>query len=98
MEMRKAGLLAAMLLAGSLGLHAAVAEEQATGEDGEQVTGMVTAADETTREIVLDEDQTFVMEEHGGTSLWPQVGDRVTLFYREEEGEKVITRIGQPQE
>lgn len=94
--MRKGVLMAAVLAAGMLGFQGAIAEEQA--EDEEQVTGMVTAADEVTREIVIDEDETFVMADHGGAALWPQVGDRITLFYREEDGERVVTRIGQPQE
>jgi hypothetical protein len=98
MEMRKGVLMAAMLAAGLLGFQGATAEEQAAAEDEEQVTGMVTAADEVTRELVIDEDETFVMADHGGAALWPNVGDRITLFYREEDGEKVITRIGQPVE
>jgi hypothetical protein len=37
-------------------------------------------------------------KEGGGTALFPQVGSEVTLFYREEGGKKVVTRIGQKQE
>jgi hypothetical protein len=58
------------------------------------VTGMVTEADQETKEI------TFVVpEEGGGASLFPQVGAEVTVFYEEQGGGKnVITRIGQAQQ
>ena len=36
-------------------------------------------------------------EEGGGATLFPQVGAEVTVFYR-EDGQKVITRIGQAEE
>jgi hypothetical protein len=63
-----------------------------------KVTGLVTEADEQTKEIPI-ENETYVMpDEAGGASLFPQVGAEVTLFYREEDGQKVITRIGQAQQ
>jgi peptidoglycan hydrolase-like protein with peptidoglycan-binding domain len=66
----------------------------ATGS-GMEVTGIVTSADDQTREIVID-GETFVMpEQGGGAALMPNEGDEVTLFYREEGGQKLITRIGQ---
>jgi hypothetical protein len=34
----------------------------------------------------------------GGASVMPQVGAEITLFYREEGDDKLITRIGQAQE
>ena len=68
----------------------------ATAASGTEVTGIVTSVDEQTGEIVID-GQTYVMpEEGGGAALLPAEGDEVTLFYREEGGRKVITRIGQP--
>jgi hypothetical protein len=71
---------------------------QGSGEEGTQVMGMVTAADPQTQKITI-EDQTFVMpKEGGGAALFPQVGSEVTLSYKEEGGQKVITRIGQKQQ
>ena len=73
-------------------------QQEGSGEEGIQVTGLVTSADQQTQEITI-EDQTYVMpKEGGGAALFPQVGSEVTLFYREEGGKKVITRIGQKQE
>jgi len=67
-------------------------------EEGIQVTGLVTSADPQTHEITIG-DKTFVMpEEGGGASLFPQVSAEVTLFYEEQGGKNVITRIGQKQE
>jgi hypothetical protein len=37
-------------------------------------------------------------EESGGASLFPQTGAEITLYYEEQGGQKVITRIGQAQE
>ena len=54
---------------------------------------MVTAADPQTQKIRI-EDQSFVMKEGGGAALFPQVGSEVTLSYKEDGGQKVITRIG----
>ena len=62
-----------------------------------KITGMVTQANQETKEITI-EDEKFVMpEEGGGASLFPQVGAEVTVFYRRETA-KVITRIGQAEE
>ena len=71
--------------------------QQATAASGTEVTGVVTSVDEEAHEIVID-GQTYAMPEQGGTAMLPAEGDRVTLFYREEGGQKVITRIGQPQQ
>ena len=55
---------------------------------------MVTAADPQTQKITID-DQSYVMpKEGGGAALFPQVGSEVALFYKEEGGQKMITRIG----
>ncbi len=75
----------------------AIAEQEATAASGTEVTGIVTSADEQTHEIIID-GETFVMPEQSGTAMMPAEGDKVTLFYREEGGQKVITRIGQPQQ
>jgi hypothetical protein len=73
-------------------------QQKGSGEEGTQVTGMVTAVDPQTQKITI-EDQTFVMpKEGGGAALFPQVGSEVTLSYKEEGGQKVITRIGQKQQ
>jgi hypothetical protein len=100
MEMRKLILTVALLAGGAFALDGAAAQ-QAQGQSSEEemkVTGMVTEADQDTKEIQI-EDETYVMpEESGGASLFPQVGAEVTLFYTEEDGKKVITRIGQAQE
>jgi hypothetical protein len=100
MEMRKLIVVAALLAGGAFALDGA-AVQQAQGQSSEEemkVTGMVTEADQDTKEIQI-EDETYVMpEESGGASLFPQVGSEVTLFYTEEDGKKVITRIGQAQE
>ena len=97
--MRKLMLTAAALAAGAIGLNQAAAQqtqEQAT--EDMKATGMVTEADKTTNEITIG-DKTFVMpDEAGGASLWPQVGAEVTVFYEEQDGKNVITRIGQAQE
>jgi hypothetical protein len=99
--MRKLMLIGAALAVGAFGLNQTLAQQQGTGQAAEEdmkVTGMVTEADQETKEITI-EDQKFVMpEEGGGASLFPQVGAELTVFYREEGGQKVITRIGQAQD
>jgi hypothetical protein len=37
------------------------------------------------------------MSEQAGTAMFPQVGAEVTVFYEEQAGKNVITRIGQAQ-
>jgi hypothetical protein len=103
-EMRKFMLVAAALAVGAFGLDqtlAQQAQQQGGGQAAEEdmkVTGMVTEADQETKEITI-EDEKFVMpEEGGGASMFPQVGAEVTVYYREEGGQKVITRIGQAQD
>jgi hypothetical protein len=99
--MRKLMLVGAALAVGAFGLNqtlAQQAQQQGGAEEDMKITGMVTEADQDTKEITI-EDQKFVMpEEGGGASLFPQVGAEVTVFYREEGGQKVITRIGQAQD
>lgn len=102
--MRKLMLIGAALAVGAFGLNETLAQQvqqqgdQQGAEEDMKVTGMVTEADQQTKEITI-EDQKFVMpEEGGGASLFPQVGAEVTVFYREEDGQKVITRIGQAEQ
>jgi hypothetical protein len=89
-------ILAALLALGALSLQEAAAQQtkQQATEDM-KVTGMVTEADQQTREITI-EDQTYVMPPQ--EALFPQVGAEITLFYREEGGQKLVTRIGQKQD
>jgi Cu/Ag efflux protein CusF len=96
MEMRKIMLVAAALTAGAIGLNGTAAQQtQQQGSEGEmKVTGMVTEADQETKEITIG-DKTFVMSDQAGTAMFPQVGAEVTVFYEEQDGKNVITRIGQ---
>ena len=102
--MRKLMLSAAALAAGAVGLNGVAAQQ--TQQQGSQqgsaeemkVTGMVTEADQQTKEITIG-DKTFIMpEEGGGAAMFPQVGAEVTVFYEEQDGKNVITRIGQAQQ
>jgi hypothetical protein len=105
--MRISMLMAAALAAGALALNGAAAqqtqqEQQAQpagqGEEGMKVTGMVTEVDQDTNEITVD-GKTFIMSDTGGgAAMMPQVGAEVTLFYREEGGQNLITRIGQAEQ
>jgi hypothetical protein len=94
--MRRLLFILVALAARALSLNQAVAQQdqQQTSNGEKEVTGIVTEADEETREITVN-DQTFVMPEGGGAALFPQAGDEITLFYRQEGNQKVITRIGQ---
>lgn len=97
--MRKLMLVAVALAAGAVGLNETVAQQtQQQATEDMKVTGMVTEADKTTNEFTIG-DKTFVMpDEAGGASMFPQVGAEVTVFYEEQDGKNVITRIGQAQE
>ena len=92
--MRKLTLIAAAVVAGAVGLNE-VAAQQAAEEM--KVTGTVTEADQQTKEITID-DKTFVMSDQAGTAMFPQVGAEVTVFYEEQDGKNVVTRIGQAQQ
>jgi hypothetical protein len=82
---------------GEEGTDSQQTQQQGSAEEM-KVTGMVTEADQETKEITIG-DKTFVMpEEGGGASLFPQVGAEVTVFYEEQGGKNVITRIGQAQQ
>jgi hypothetical protein len=89
-------LLFILVALAALALHEATAQQdqQQTPNGEMEVTGIVTEADEETREITIN-DQTFVMPEGGGAALFPAAGDEITLFYRQEGDQKVVTRIGQ---
>ena len=105
--MRISMLMAAALAAGALTLNGAAAQQtqqdqqaQQTeeGADGMKVTGMVTDVDKDANEITID-GKTFIMSDTGGgAAMMPQVGAEITLFYREEGGQNLITRIGQAQQ
>jgi Cu/Ag efflux protein CusF len=96
--MRKLMLIATVLAAGAAGLNEGAAEQdqQQSAGDEMKVTGMVTEADQTSKEITIG-DQTFVMRDQAGTAMFPQVGAEVTVFYEEQDGKNVVTRIGQAQ-
>jgi Cu/Ag efflux protein CusF len=106
-EMRKM-LIAAALATGAVGVsqtaaaqdvnpNKAATEEHQAATDEMKATGMVTKADEQTKEITIG-DKKFVMpDESAGASMFPQVGAEVTVFYEEQDGKNVITRIGQAQ-
>lgn len=106
--MRKLMLIGAALAVGTLGLEQAVAQQvqrqadeptaEQAGTEDMKVTGMVTEADEQTREITIDDEKLVMPATAGGASVFPQVGAEITAFYREEDGQKVVTRIGQAQE
>ena len=92
--MRKIMLVAAALAAGAVGINQLV--EQAAAEEM-KVTGKVTEADQQTKQITVG-DKTFDMSDQAGTAMFPQVGAKVTLFYEEQDGKNVVTRIGQAQQ
>jgi hypothetical protein len=96
--MRKPMLMMAVLATGALALGGAQADEAKQAGDDAKVTGMVTEVDKATNQITID-DKTYVMSDSGGgASMMPQVGAEVTLFYREEGDQNLITRIGQAQQ
>ena len=70
-----------------LGAGAVLAEEKS-------VTGTVTSAEAESGNIVID-GKTYVMPKQAGTAMMPEPGNPVTLFYEEQGGQNVITRIGQ---
>ena len=90
--MRKSMLIAAVLVAGTIG---AIAEQAAAEEM--KVTGKVTEANQDAKQITVAE-KTLDMSDQAGTSMFPQVGAEVTVFYEERDGKNVVTRIGQAQQ
>jgi hypothetical protein len=92
--MRKMMLVAAALAAGVVGMNQiagpAAAEEM-------KVTGKVTEADQDTKQIKVG-DKTFDLSDQAGTAMFPKVGADVTVFYEEQDGKNVVTRIGQAQQ
>jgi hypothetical protein len=59
--------------------EAAASEQmQQASEEDMKVTGMVTAADQQTGEITIDEQTYVIPKESGGASLFPQVGAEMT--------------------
>jgi hypothetical protein len=86
--MRKIMLVAAALAVGAV--------EMASAEEM-KVTGKVTEANQEEKQITVG-DKTFDMSDQAGTSMFPQVGAEVTVFYEEQDGKNVVTRIGQAQQ
>ena len=62
-----------------------------------KVTGKVTEADQQAKQITVG-DKTFDMSDQAGTAMFPKVGAEVTVFYEEQDGKNVVTRIGQAQQ
>jgi hypothetical protein len=60
------------------------------------VTGKVTEADQQ-KQITVG-DKTFAMSDQAGTAMSPKVGAEVTVFYEEQDGKNVVTRIGNAQQ
>jgi hypothetical protein len=86
--MRKIMLVAAALALGAVG----------TASAGEmKVTGKVTEANQQEKQITVG-DKTFDMSDQAGTSMFPKVGSEVTVFYEEQDGKNVVTRIGNAQQ
>jgi hypothetical protein len=83
-----------LLFAGICGLMLTLAGMALAVSEANMVTGMVQKVDQRHGRVVID-GQTFVMKDSGPLALVPQVGHRVTLFFDERNGQKVITRIGQ---
>ncbi len=94
--MRKLLIMSAALATAAWSMTA-LAEEQMAADEGMKATGTVMEVDNDSGEIKIN-DQTYVMpKESGGAAMMPQVGAEITLFYEEQNGQKVITRIGQAQ-
>jgi Cu/Ag efflux protein CusF len=83
-----------LLLAVICGLMLTLAGMALAASEANMVTGTVQKVDHRSGRVVID-GQTFVMKESGPLALVPQVGHKVTLFFDERNGQKVITRIGQ---
>jgi ribosomal 50S subunit-recycling heat shock protein len=94
--MRKLLIMSAALMAGALSLPA-MAAQQSTATEGTKLTGTVTEVSKDKQQITINGQQ-LRMEMGGGAAMMPNVGDTVTLYYQERNGEKTVTRIGQAQE
>jgi hypothetical protein len=84
------------LLACVCGLTLTLANTALAASEANKVTGTVQKVDKQSGRVVID-GETFVMQQSGPLALTSQVGHKVTLFYEERNGQKVITRIGQAQ-
>ncbi len=102
--MRKLLIMSAALAAGALSLPAMAAQQseqtstsqQSAANQGNEVTGTVTEVSKDKQQITVN-GQKFRMEMGGGAAMMPNVGDRITLYYQERDGQKTVTRIGQAQ-
>jgi hypothetical protein len=95
----------ALLLAGVSALMitlSGVTMAQQQNSSGKEVTGTVTSVDKQGGQIVVD-GQTYQLSQGGGAgggaaTMMPAAGDKISFFYKDEGGKKVITRIGQAQQ
>jgi hypothetical protein len=95
----------ALLLAGVSALMitlSGVTMAQQQNSSGKEVTGTVTTVDKQAGQIVVD-GQTYQLSQGGGAgggaaTMMPAAGDKISFFYKDEGGKKVITRIGQAQQ
>jgi Cu/Ag efflux protein CusF len=97
--MRKLLIMSAALATGALSMTALAEQQtqQTAANEGMKATGKVMEVDKDSGQITVN-DQTYVMpKESGGAAMMPQVGAEVTLYYEEQNGQKMITRIGQAQ-
>jgi hypothetical protein len=83
-----------LLLASICGVMLTLAGMALAASEANMVTGVVQKVDQRSGRVVID-GQSFIVKDSGPLALVPQVGHRVTLFYEERNGEKVITRLGQ---
>ena len=85
--MRQIMLVAAALALGAVGMASPRDEGHRKGHRGRQEAKQITVGDKT-----------FDMSDQAGTAMFPQVGAEVTVFYEEQDGKNVVTRIGQAQQ
>ena len=69
-------------------------QQQTAAAEGTKVTGTVMKVDQNKGEITID-DQTYQLLLGAGAGLEPQVGTKVTAYYKEKDGKKTITSSGQ---
>ena len=82
--------------------HPVRGDDGTADSSGKEVTGTVSQVDKQNRQIVVD-GQTYQLSQGGGAgggaaTMMPAAGDKISFFYKDEGGKKVITRIGQAQQ
>ena len=65
---------------------------------GLEEPGAGAKVDKDANEITIDGKNYIMSDTGGGAAMMPPVGAEITLFYREEGGQNLITRIGQAQQ